>query len=163
MYIIIFLIIFLILIIINYNIEKFENISINQYKDIIINNDEKKIFKIGLSKDIKLETENCYENCDEQNCIKLDEKKKILEKCLKCNSQKNKCFKKSIIGGNCEDCLMNEDKINCYNTNNFGCSNNNDINDNNGINPYYFQINDNNINSPYNKKCVFCWNIINDL
>ena len=147
-----------------YKIEKFQNnISINSYKNIMLNNNEEKIFDISLSEDIGIETENCYDKCDKQNCIKLDERKKILNNCLKCNSQKNKCFKKSIIGGICDDCSIDTNKLNCYDINNFGCPNKNDINNNIGTEPYYFKINDNNISSLYDKKCIFCWNIFDNL
>ena len=141
------------------------NIDIKKYKQIMLNNDKKKLYKIGLNNNINILEEDCFEKCDQSNCIKLNNQKKLLKECLKCNIQKNKCYNKSIIGGNCDDCDIEniEDKIDCYDVNNFGCPNPKNLNYNNGVDPYYIQINDNNINSPYNKKCVFCWNIFNNI
>ena len=89
--------------------------------------------------------------------------KKTLDKCIKCKAE-GKCFKKSIIGGVCNDCDENEtDKIDCYDVKNFGCPNPKDINYDIGVPAYYTEINDDNVNSPYNKKCVFCWNILDNI
>ena len=87
------------------------------------------------------------------------EMNKYLDSCLKCNSQKNKCFDKSIIGGLCNDCNGTEEKnkMDCYNIANFGCKNIKNIRSDIGVSPYY--INVENIKSPYDSKCVFCWNI----
>jgi len=141
------------------------NFDIKQYKQTILNNNKKKLYKIGLNDNINILEEDCFEKCDQSNCIKLNNQKKILKECLKCNIQKNKCYNKSIIGGNCNDCDIEniEDKIDCYDVNNFGCPNPKNLNYNTGVNPYYIQINDNNINSPYDKKCVFCWNIFDNI
>jgi hypothetical protein len=167
--------IILIFIFFNKNIENYDNnnnnnndtinININKYKNIMFNNDKKNLYKIGLNDNIKILKDDCFDKCDKSNCIKMFDKKKILDKCLKCNIQKNKCFNKSIIGGNCDDCDIEkiEDKLDCYDINNFGCPNPNNINFSNGIDPYYIELNDNNINSPYNKKCVFCWNILDNI
>ena len=136
-----------------------ELFSIKKYNDIMLNNDKKKLYKILISEEIPLETEDCNDKCDQSNCIKMKILKNNLEKCLKCNRQKKKCFKKSIIGGNCDDCMDEEQKINCYDLKNFGCKDPKDINSNIGVKPYFIQIPDNSINSPYNKKCSFCWDI----
>ena len=52
-----------------------------------------------------------------------------------------------------------EDKLDCYNVQNFGCTNPNNFDSLNGTDPYFINIPNNNVNSPYNKKCVFCWQI----
>jgi hypothetical protein len=165
---IILLIIILILILFRKNIEKYENVqvlTINEHQKTIFNNDKKNIYKVGLSDNITVEQENCFYDCDKTNCIKMFDRKKILNQCLKCNIQKNKCFNKSIIGGNCDDCSIEniEDKLDCYNVNNFGCANPKNINYIEGVDPYYIKLNDNNPSSPYNERCVFCWNILNNI
>ena len=168
----IFLIIIIILLLFKNNIESYENNKINvinanikKYKEIMFNNNEKKLYKIGLNENIDIREEDCFDKCDHSNCLKMMNQKKILNQCLECNKQKNKCFNKSIIGGNCDDCSIenNEDKLDCYDVNNFGCPNPENINFSVGINPYYVQVNDNNLNSPYDKKCIFCWNILGNI
>jgi hypothetical protein len=141
------------------------NVDIQEYKKTMINNDKKKLYKIGLNDNINILEEDCFSKCDKSNCIKFYEKKKILNECLKCNIQKNKCYNRSIIGGNCDDCQIDniEDKIDCYDVHNFGCPNPKNINYNIGVEPYYFELNDNNINSTFNKKCVFCWKILDNI
>jgi hypothetical protein len=148
--------------------ENYQNIDIKSYKELMFKNYEennKNLYKIGLNNNIKIQEEDCDDKCDKQNCIKMHERKKILNECLQCNIQKKKCFHKSIIGGNCDDCDIDniEDKLNCYDVNHFGCPNPENINDYNGISHYYIELNDNSINSPFNKKCVFCWNIVDNI
>jgi len=130
----------------------------------MINNNNEKLFKISLN-NIPILEEDCFSKCDKANCIKLDQLKKNLDKCLKCNNTKNKCFAKSVIGGLCNDCSIEDpkDKLSCYDIENYGCLNPNNLDTEIGVSPYYIQIPDDNINSPYNKKCVFCWNILNEL
>ena len=127
----------------------------------MLENNKKNLYKIKLGNSIDIYDKDCYDKCDATNCIKLDERRKLLSECLKCNMQKNKCYKKSVIGGTCDDCNIEkvEDKMNCYDTNNFGCAPTMNLDNNNGVIPYYLEVADNNTNSPYNKKCVFCWNI----
>jgi hypothetical protein len=167
--ILIFLIIIIILLLWKNNIESYENetinININKYKDIMFNNNKKNLYKLALNDNIKIFQEDCFDKCDKSSCIKLYDKKKILNECLKCNIQNNKCYNKSIIGGNCDDCNVKniEDKLDCYDVNNFGCANPKNINYSVGVDPYYIQLNENNISSPYNKKCVFCWNILDNI
>ena len=134
----------------------------------MLDNNKEKLYKIELKNDIKIYRDDCFYKCDSKSCIQLDEKKKLLNKCLKCNSQKNKCFSKSILGGICNDCSIEniEDKINCYEIGNFGCVNPNNLNNiqnNIGTEPYYIEVPDNNPNSPFDKKCVFCWNILDNI
>jgi hypothetical protein len=166
-----FIIIFILIFIYIYYEKKNENFysfDTQNYKNIMLNNDKKKLYKIGIAKDIKIYREDCFDKCDSKSCIKLDQQQKMLDKCLKCNMQKNKCFNKSIIGGLCDDCNIEniEDKSNCYEIGNFGCVNPNNLNNtltNIGIDPYYIEVPDNNPNSSFDKKCVFCWNILDNI
>ena len=146
------------------NLEHF-NVSINEYKTIMLENDTEKLFKLSLNEEtMPILEEDCFQKCDKANCIKLDQQKKTLEKCLQCNRKKNKCFSKSIIGGLCDDCSIEyeSDKLNCYDIANYGCLNPNNLDTGVGVAPYYIEIPDTNVNSPFDKKCVFCWNILNE-
>jgi hypothetical protein len=149
------------------NIKKSNIYSFDDYQKFMLKNfksvdGNRNFYKIGLNK-LELLKEDCFEKCDSRECIKMDELQKNLDKCLKCNNQKNKCFKKSIIGGVCDDCSGDTKKIDCFDIKNFGCTNPINIDYNRGIDPYFISVNDNNVNSPYNKKCVFCWNISNEI
>jgi hypothetical protein len=152
--------------------EKFSNylepkrfFNISDYKNKMFNNNGQKLYKISLSDDVKIYEEDCFEKCDRQNCIKLNDRIDSLQKCLKCNLQKNKCFNKSIINGNCDDCdgVKYEDKVNCLDIHNYGCVDPKNINLNQGIKPYYIEIDTNSVETPYNKKCVFCWNLTDNI
>jgi len=145
--------------------KKREHFNLIEYQNIMLENNNKKLYKIGFNDNIKIYEEDCFDKCDMKNCIKLDDRTNLLDKCLKCNAEENKCFTKSIVGGNCDDCrnIKDEDKLDCYDINNFGCPNPKNIDLNKGIKPYYIQINDTNQSSPYDKKCVFCWNIPSEI
>ena len=145
----------------NYHIESFD---IAKYKEIMMNNNKKNLYKISLNQNTPINMEDCFKKCNNTDCIQMDNKAKVLDKCLKCNATKNKCFRKSIIGGNCDDCDESiEDKSDCYNIYNFGCVPPNNLDAVNGVKPYYIQVPDTNPSSPFNKKCVFCWNILDNL
>jgi hypothetical protein len=133
------------------------------YKTIMRDSKQSEIYKISLDKNISLNQEDCYDKCEKSECIKMDAMKDVLKKCTQCNSQKNKCFNRSIIGGTCDDCIDNQTKMDCYDIQNFGCTNPYNINDRKGVEPYYIQVNNNNVNSPYDKKCVFCWNLLDSI
>ena len=77
------------------NIEKFD---ISEYKKIMLDNHKKNIYKISLNKNISLNKEDCFQKCNSTDCIKMDNMQKVLDKCVKCNSQENKCFNRTIIG-----------------------------------------------------------------
>ena len=142
-----------------YTFDEYQKLMLKNFKSTDGN---RNFYKIGLNK-LELLKEDCFEKCDSRECIKMDELQKNLDKCLKCNNQKNKCFKKTIIGGICDDCSDDTKKIDCYNIQNFGCTNPINIDYNKGIDPYFISVNDDNVNSPYDKKCVFCWNISNEI
>jgi hypothetical protein len=185
LYITLFIVILIILYTINllfiqnkYNNENFDSkleqnyedssFSTNKYKYTMLNNNKEKLYKISLDKNIEILRDECYEKCDRKQCLILDDRTKWFEKCTKCNLQDKKCFNKSIIGGNCDDCDIDDikDKINCSSIDNYGCANPNNLNNlsiNNGVLPYYIDIPDNNVNSPFNKKCVFCWNLMDNI
>jgi hypothetical protein len=181
-YFIIFIIFFFIILFYNYykKKESFQNIiqeeqnlnkkilNLNQYSNFMIDNYRKNLFKIGLSKDTKIYYDDCFLKCDRQKCINFENRRKLLKKCLECNKKKNKCFKKSIIGLNCDDCDIEniEDKEDCYKIYNYGCPNPNNVNNleiNSGVDPYFIEMPNNNLNSPYNKKCVFCTDLLDSL
>ena len=169
---VIYIILFIILIIILFYFIKFSNLTFNlkesfdieEYNKIMLNNNKKKLYKIRLE-NIKIESEDCKLKCDERECLKLEHRTKVLEKCVKCNSQKNKCFNPTIIDGTCDDCTPDNinDKVDCFDLENYGCPNPENIDVNLGISPYYIEVPDNNVNSPFNKKCIFCWNLNSDL
>ena len=139
-------------------------VSVDEYAKTLKNNNKKELFRIGLAPNTKIYNKDCDLKCDNKNCKILNEMSKNLDKCLKCNATENKCFRKSIIGGNCDDCDKSiEDKLDCYNIFNFGCVPPDNLDSVNGVKPYYIQIPETNPNSPFNKKCVFCWNILDNL
>jgi hypothetical protein len=146
----------------NYN-ENFDNnnnngVSLKIYQDIISSDkDHKNIYKPHIPlKEIKYE--DCERQCNAKDCIIMREMKKTLDKCFKCKAE-GKCFKKTIIGGNCDDCMKGETPIDCLRTDNFGCTNPANFNSFNGSYPYYFELQDFSVTSPLDQKCVFCWQI----
>jgi hypothetical protein len=134
-----------------------------QYKQLMLNNNKEKLYKVGLSENTPIYTEGCFDKCDDKSCKIMYERKKNLDKCLQCNSNEKKCFRKSITGGNCDDCMDNEKQIDCLDIYNYGCVPPNNLNLVRGVDPYFIQIPDNNPNSLYDQKCVFCWNILNGI
>lgn len=109
----------------------------------------------------EIKYEDCFEKCDTQKCMQMIEQTKQYEKCFKCHKNKNKCYRKSIIGGNCDDCLEGEKQIKCNDIKNFGCLNYNNLYDTNGVKPYYVEAKYENPNSPYNSQCIFCFDLDN--
>jgi hypothetical protein len=177
LFLILFIIIYLFYLFNKLCIENFNNLNeennlfqpnrffnIKTYKKLMDNNSNSKVlYKISLSDDVKIDEENCFEKCDRKNCIYLKERIKNLKDCLKCNLQEGKCFDKGIVDGSCNDCKDTDykEKIDCLNTFNYGCPNPKDINLNEGVLPYFIEINSKDLNSPYNKKCIFCWDLQN--
>ncbi len=107
----------------------------------------------------EVKTEDCSSKCDQKDCIIMENMKKNLTECIECHKNPKKCFRKSVIGGNCDDCLPEEKQIDCSNTREFGCVPPHNIYSYNGTLPYFIEVDDKNLNSPYDKKCVFCWQI----
>lgn len=141
----------------NKKIEGFELINLDNLKGILVRNLQMNtgtIIKIPME---QVETEDCDLKCDAENCKIMKEMKKNLTKCVECHKNPKKCFRKSIIGGNCDDCLPDEKQINCSDTREFGCAPPDNIQSYNGVLPYFINIPSSDLNSPYDKKCVFCW------
>lgn len=143
--------------------ENYENepkkISLQNLRNLLTNNLMKgTITRMTIPKEI-LETEDCSSKCDYEDCIKMDRMKRNLKDCEVCQMDPKKCFRKSIIGGNCEDCMEGEEQMNCLSTDNFGCTSPADINSMEGAPPYFISVPDDNLNSPYDKKCIMCWQI----
>jgi hypothetical protein len=145
------------------NENKNKKVSLIEYQNLISNdNNHSKIYKPKIElKNLKYE--DCERQCGNSDCLKMREKKKILDKCFKCQNEEGKCFKKSITGGSCDDCGEDSKKIDCLRTDNFGCTNPANFNDFNGSYPYYFELQDYDVNSPFDQKCVFCWQIQDEI
>jgi len=142
----------------NNNNNNNNGVSLKIYQDTLLKDTEhNNIYKPRIPlKELKYE--DCERQCDGRDCIKMREMKKTLDKCIQCKAE-GKCFKKSIIGGNCDDCIKGETPMDCLRTDNFGCTNPTDFNKFDGSYPYYFELQDFTISSPLDQKCVFCWQI----
>ncbi len=143
--------------------EKYENepkkISLQNLRRLLTNNLMKgTITRLTIPQEI-LEVDDCSSKCDYEDCVKFDRMKRNLKDCEECHLNPKKCFRKSIIGGNCEDCMEGEEQMDCLSTDNFGCTSPADINSMNGAPPYFISVPDDNLNSPYDKKCIMCWQI----
>ena len=53
----------------------YEKFEIKKYKEVMLNNNNEKLFKISLN-NIPILEEDCFSKCDKANCIKLDQLKK---------------------------------------------------------------------------------------
>lgn len=105
---------------------------------------------------IETDTDTCDIKCGADDCIKMKEMKKNLTKCIECH-QKGKCFHPSIIGGNCDDCLQGETPIDCSDTAHYGCAPPHNIQSKDGSLPYFISVPSSELNSPFDQKCIFCW------
>ena len=47
----------------------------------------------------------------------------------------------------------------CNDKNNIGCTNPDDLFGSEGVEPYYIEVASDISNSPFDKKCVFCWQL----
>jgi len=140
-------------------LEAFETKVLSQKKfdKFILKNAGKKAFNVGL-KDVKIQRENCFQKCDAENCIKLYMKRKNYHNCVKCQEKKGKCFNNNMYTmGNCDDCGNNLKKLNCQHKDNIGCTDPHNIYSLDGIEPYFIEVPSQSANSPFNSKCVFCW------
>jgi hypothetical protein len=143
-----------------YEIEKFSNIVLSQKKfnKFILNKTSNTSYKVGL-KDVKIQRENCFDKCGAEDCIKLYMKTKNYKRCTECQKDENKCFNKLYTLGDCNMCGDNLKRMNCNHKNDIGCTDPNDIFGLEGVEPYYIEVPSNNSNSPFDKKCVFCWQL----
>ncbi len=119
-----------------------------QYKDLLLRNLERgKLTKLQI-RDRDVRRTDCDEKCGEKECKIMYEQERNLKACQKCHKDPKKCYRKSISGGNCEDCLEGEAQMDCMSTAHFGCVNPHNLASKYGVNPYYVIKRD--------QECVFC-------
>ena len=69
----------------NYFFEYYNNkndnntVDIDKYKYIMLNNNKKNLYKVGLSKNINIYHDDCNEKCDATKCTALNERNKSLK------------------------------------------------------------------------------------
>ena len=163
----IFLILILLILILNfvnkYLIEYFQNdITKKEFDDLMINNkksDYNKLYNVSLGNKIKIQRKDCFRKCDYQNCVELYDKIQNYEKCKKCQEDNSKCYKDLITYGGCDNCSKYVKKNKCNSVDKYGCPDYNNLYNNNGVKPYFIEVPSKSSNSPFDTKCVFCWNI----
>ena len=161
-YLIIILFIIVILLLTNNNIEQYEKYTNKISKKDLENkllNIKNNIYNVSLSKNIKIQRKNCFQKCNYQDCVNFYHATQNYNKCIECQKNKNKCFKDLDTYGACDNCTKDLNKNNCKNINKYGCTNPYNIFSNKGIQPYFIEVPSNNNNSPFDSKCVFCWNL----
>lgn len=142
------------------NSEKFKNYTRKQVNNLFLNNTNN-IYKINILKK-KQDIDECFKKCNYSDCLKLKIMKENYNNCIKCQSNNKKCFNNLFAKGSCDMCGNNLKKFNCNDNNYYSCPNLNDIFNEKGNEPYYLEVIDkNNITSPYNQSCLFCWNLKN--
>ena len=134
-----------------------EDFNLQNLRQLLTKNLNQSVITIMKIPPEQIKKEDCSIKCDAQSCKIMEEMEKNLKKCVECHKNPKKCFRQSIIGGNCDDCLEGEEQIKCNDTRNYGCSPPHNIQSYDGTLPYFIQIPDENLNSPFDKKCVFCW------
>ena len=141
-------------------IENFKNFTRSQVNNLFLNN-KNNIYKVNIIKN-KEDIEQCNKKCGYSDCLKLKLMKDNYDNCIQCQKDNNKCFNNLFSKGVCDNCGDNLLKLNCNDINNYSCPKLNDIYNEKGTQPYYLEIVDkNNISSPYNQSCLFCWNLKN--
>ena len=118
-----------------------------------------KIVKSKLKGYTHILEKGCFDRCPKKECEKLYSYINSAKECLKCHQNKKNCYHKKMVGGYCSPCDKNEEQVSCLNVNRFGCPNPNDLNNMNGVMPYYYQVKTNSVNSAYDTECRFCWNL----
>ncbi len=128
-----------------------------ELKNTLLNNLKKGVLtKIKIQeKDVR--REDCAEKCGEKECKIMEERQRNLDACNKCHSNPKKCYKKSISGGNCEYCLDGEKQIQCNNVSNFGCFNPNNLDNIEGVDPYFVIKTNYSKNNDISQECRFCY------
>ena len=116
------------------------------------------LYKLDPSQKIYTSVSDCNKYCSEKNCLKMQRRLYILNKCLECKN-KGMCLNNSQIEPTCTICSENTNKT-CLEDRSFTCPNPNNIYSLEQT-PPYFIINKvyNNINSSTNDSCTFCWNL----
>lgn len=133
-----------------------------QYKNLLIKNIKRGILtKIKIKPD-DVQREDCSEKCGEKDCQIMFTQKHNLDNCNTCHKNLKKCYKKSITGGNCEDCLDREMQIKCNDVSNFGAPNPSDLFSKNGVDPYFVIKTTFSPNSDMSQECRFSYDL-NDL
>ena len=158
-YLIIILFIIVILLLNDNNIEKYTTKLSKKDLDNKLLNIKNNIYNVSISKDIQIQRKNCFQKCSYQDCVKLYHATQNFNRCVKCQKNKNKCFKDLDTYGACDDCSKDLRKNECKNIDKYGCTNPYNIFSNKGIQPYFIEVPSNNNNSPFDSKCVFCWNL----
>ncbi len=130
-----------------------------QYKDLLLKNLERGILTKMKIKPTDVQREDCAEKCGEKDCKIMYEQKRNLDACNMCHKNKNKCYKKSISGGNCEDCLDDEVQMKCNDVSNFGALNPNDLFSKNGVDPYFVIKTTFSPNSDMSQECRFSYDL----
>jgi|SaaInlStandDraft_7_1057024.scaffolds.fasta_scaffold25558_3 hypothetical protein len=162
LFIFIFIIIIVFLYFYYYKYEKFKNYTIKEANNMFLKN-KNKVYKLNIIKKEE-DMDKCYQKCNPSDCMKLDLMKNNYDKCNKCQNNKNNCFNNLSSTGICDPCGKNLKKFNCNDINKFACPKIHDVFNKTGTKPYYLEvINKNDITSPYNQSCLFCWNIKNYL
>ncbi len=134
-----------------------------QYKDLLFKNLERGVLTKMEIKPSNVQREDCNEKCGEKDCKIMYEQKRNLDACNACHrSNPKKCYKKSITGGNCEDCLDGEVQMKCNDVSNFGAPNPSDLFSKNGVDPYFVIKTTFSPNSDMSQECRFS-NDLNDL
>ncbi len=133
-----------------------------QYKDLLFKNLERGVLTKMKIKPSDVQREDCPEKCGEKECKIMYEQKRNLDACNMCHKNKKKCYKKSITGGNCEDCLDGEVQMKCNDVSNFGAPNPSDLFSKNGVDPYFVIKTTFSPNSDMSQECRFS-NDLNDL
>ncbi len=136
-----------------------KDVNLNEWKKLLNKNLSNSTATILSVPPENIQTEDCFSKCDARDCQIMEQMKKNLNSCVECHKNPKKCFRKSVIGGNCDDCLPDEKQIDCKNLKEFGCVPPKNIYSNEGTLPYFIEVPDDNLNSPYDKKCIFCWQI----
>ena len=133
-----------------------------QYKDLLFKNLERGVLTKMKIKPFDVQREDCDEKCGEKDCKIMYEQKRNLDACNMCHKNKKKCYKKSISGGNCEDCLDGEVQMKCNDVSNFGALNPNDLFSKNGVDPYFVIKTSFSPNNDMSQECRFSYDL-NDL
>ena len=155
-----FLIILIILLIRKSNIETFKQyLSRKEFDKLIVKSNEYNLYKVSLGNKFKIQRENCFKKCDYRDCVKLYNFRNNYKNCLKCQKNEDKCYKKLLTYGSCDDCNKFLRKNNCKSKSSYGCTDPDNIFTTGGIEPYFIEVPSNNSNSPFDSKCVFCWEL----
>ncbi len=141
-------------------IEYFEKKEISnpiEYSALLYKNLENGILTKLKLHDKDVRREDCDEKCGAKECKIMYERRRNLDECKKCHkSGSNKCYRKSITGGNCEDCLEGEKQIKCEDVSNFGCVNPQNFFSKIGVDPYYVIKTSFSQNGDISQECRFC-------